>query len=218
LLDKLSKEHHSGFVDIILNDKKGWGIILFQEGEIIEAVMADEKSTVVSGKNSLNKIIDDVQKIGATFNVYRAALEGGADRAVRAQTQDLQGAIHVMQEVVRIIESVVDSLAKRPGVFLDNLKKAQIEKSEDYPFLDPFAAEFEYRDGEIKFQGEVPVERFVRGIKDCIDLALDKIPLDITKNELYTRLKSALQPTIEKFKREIDNIGLKSTMPEFIIF
>jgi hypothetical protein len=219
LLDKLSKEDHSGFIDITLNDKKGWGIILFQEGEIIEAVMADEKSVGVSGKNSLEKIVEEVEKRGATFNVYRAALEGRVDRAIMTQNQDLQGVvIEVMQEVVRTIEFVVDSSAKRTGTFLENLKKAQIEKSDDYPFLDPFAAEFEYKDGEIQLQGKVPVEKFIRGIKDCIYLTLDKTPLDITKQELYARIKTSLQPTIEKFKKEIDGIGLKSTMPEFIVF
>jgi hypothetical protein len=219
LLDKLSKENHSGFIDIKLNDKKGWGIILFQEGEIVEAVLADEKSAWVSGKNSLDKIIEEVQKTGATFNVYRATLEGGNDRAAMAQSQDVQSVVlEVMQEVVRIIESVVDSLAKRTGTFLENLKKAQIEKSEDYPFLDPFAAEFEYKNGEIIFQGRIPIERFLRGIKDCIELTLDKTPLNITKKELYARIKTSLQPTIEKYKKEIDNIGLKSTMSEWIAF
>src|SRR4030042_5110471 len=80
LLEKLSKENHSGYIDIMLNDNQGRGIILFQEGEIVEAVMTDEKSGEVSGKDILKKIIDDVQKIGATFNVYRAGLESGSER------------------------------------------------------------------------------------------------------------------------------------------
>ena len=218
LLEKLSKEKHSGYIDITLNDKQGRGIILFQEGEIVEAVMADEKSGGVSGKDLLNKILDDVQKIGATFNVYRAGPDNGSERAGMTQALNLQEVIEVLQEVVRSIEFVVDNLTKRTGAFLDNLKKAQIEKSEDYPFLDPFADEFEYKNGKIKFQGKVPVETFVRGIKDCIDLTLNKIPLEISKDELYTKIQTSLKPTIEKFGEKIEALGLKSTMSEFFVF
>jgi hypothetical protein len=218
LMEKLSKENHSGFIDIIMNSNKGRGIILFQEGEIVEAVMADDKAGGISGKDILDKIIDDVHKIGATFHVYRAGLEDRSERSAMAQPIDLKGVIEVMQEVIRTIESVVDDFSKHGGTFLENLKKAQVVKSEDYPFLDPFADEFEYKDGKIKFQGKIPIERFVRGIKDCIDVTLDNTPVDITKEELYLRIQNSLQPIIEKFEAEINDLGLKSTMQEFIVF
>ena len=218
LLEKLSKENHSGYIDIVLNDNKGKAIILFQEGAIVEAVMSDEKSGGVAGKDIVSKIMEDVQKTGATFNVYRAGLEGGSERTGMSQALDLQGGIEVMQEVVRTIESVVDSVTRRTGVFLDNLKKAQVEKSEEYPFLDPFADEFEYKNGKIIVRGKVSVEIFLHGIKDCIDLTLHKIPLDITKDELYARIRTSLQPIIEKFGKKIDGLGFKSIMPEFIAY
>jgi hypothetical protein len=217
LLEKLSKESHSGYIDITLNDNKGKGIIVFQEGEIVEAVMADEKSEWVAGKNMVNNIIDNVQKTGANFNVYRAGLERRLERSGMVQTPDLQGGIEVIQEIMKTIESVVDGLAKSDEKFSDILKKAQIEKSEDYPFLDPFAEEFEYKNGQITLKGQVPLEVFVSGIRDCIDLSLAKVPLEITKDELYGKIRTSLKPVIAKFGKEIDTLGLKSTMPAFLI-
>lgn len=216
LMEKLRKESHSGYIDIMLKDNKGGGIIFFQEGKIVEAVMSDENSGSVYGKDMLNKIIDDAQTIGATFNVYHAGLEIGAERMGIAQDVDLQGATEVMQEVMGIIESVVDELSSRRGSFRNNFNKAQLEKSEDYPFLDPFAAEFEYKNKKITFSGKVPPEVFVRGIKDCIDVTLDQIALEITKEELYEKIGSALKPTITKFGETIDDLGLKSAMSEFL--
>jgi hypothetical protein len=217
LIEKLNKENHSGYIDIMLGDTKGGGIIVFQEGEIVEAVMSDDKSGGIFGKDMLNKIIDDVQKRGATFNVYRAGLEGrSSERTGITQSSDLKGVIEVMKEVIGTIESLVDESTKRKGSFRDNFNRALVEKSEDYPFLDPFAAEFEYRNGEIKFSGKVTVEVFVRGIKDCIKVTLDKITAEIDKDKLYSKMRSNLQTTMTKFGERIDDLGLKSAMSELL--
>jgi hypothetical protein len=218
LIEKLSKENHSGYIDIVLNDNRGGGIIFFQEGEIAEAVMTDEKfgGGKRYGKDMLNKIIEDVQTTGATFNVYRAGLEGGSERTGIAQALEFQGVIEVMQEVIRTIEVLVDGLSARKGSFRDSFKKARVEKSEDYPFLDPFAAEFEYSNGEIKFDGKISAEVFVRGLKECVDLTLDTITVSTNKDELYEQIRSALKPIGEGFGEKIDAFGLKSIMPEFL--
>jgi hypothetical protein len=216
LLEKLNKENHSGYIDIMLNDNQGKGIIFFQNGEIAEVVMSDEKSGLIYGKDKLDSIIAEVLKRGATFNVYRAGLDNSGGRAILSQSLDLQNVIAVIQEVVGITESVVDSLANRSGIFLDNFKKAQVEKSEDFPFLDPFAAEFEYRNGIITLQGKIPAEVFILGIRDCLELTLGKISLGMTHDALYEKIRFALQPTMVKFKDRIEALGLKSTMPLFL--
>ena len=216
LIEKLGKEKHSGYIDIMLNDKKGRGMIFFQAGEIVEAVMTDEKSGDVYGKDILDNIIDNVQKIGANFNVYRAGIEGGSERAGITQTVELQGVIEVMQEVMGAIESLVDGLGKRTGSFRENFAKAQMEQSEEYPFLDPFAADFEYKKGKIKFSGKVASSVVLaQGINDCIDITLNNISLEISKDELYEQIRSTLQPTFKKLGEKIDNLGLKSIMPNF---
>src|SRR4030043_1191804 len=217
LIEKLNKENHSGYIDIMLSDGKGGGIIVFQEGEIVEAVMSDEKSGEIYGKDMLNKIIDDVQERGATFNVYRAGLESsGSERTGIMQASDLQGVIEVMQEGMGTIESLFDGLTKRKGSFRDNFNRAQVEKSDDYPFLDPFAAEFEYKNGGIKFSGKVTAAVFIRGLRDCLEETLDKMAGEISKDDLYRQMRAALQPTISKFGEKIDDLGLKSAMPELL--
>jgi len=217
LIEKLNKENHSGYIDIMLSDTKGGGIIVFQEGEIVEAVMSDEKSGEIYGKDMLNNIINDVQKRGATFNVYRAGLESrSSERTGITQSSDLKGVIEVMQEVIGTIESLVDGSTKRKGSFRDNFNRALVEKSEDYPFLDPFAAEFEYRNGDIKFSGKVTSEIFIRGVRDCLEVTLDKITAEIDRDELYSKIRSNLQNTITKFGERIDDLGLKSAIPELL--
>ena len=217
LIEKLGKEKHSGYIDIVLNDKKGRGIILFQEGEIVEAAMASEKEGDIHGKEMLTTIIADVQRIGATFNVYRAGLlESGSERTGITQTLELQGVIEFMQEMLRQVEEMVDGLTNRKGSFRDDFKRAQVEKSEDYPFLDPFIAEFEYENGEIKFSGKLTIKEFVSGIRDCIELTLERVRTGVSKDELYERIRYVLKPTVEKYREKIKDLGLKSIMPELL--
>jgi hypothetical protein len=218
LVEKLSKESHSGYIDIVLNDNKGGGIIFFQEGKVVEAVLSDEKfdGAEKSGKDKLKEITEEVQKIGATFNVYRAELESGSERTGISQALEFEGVIEVMQEMIKNIEFLVDELTTRKGSFRDSFKKARVEKSEDYPFLDPFEAEFEYTKGKITFGGKVPAEVFIRGLKDCIDLTLDTITVSTNKDELYEKIRSALKPILAKFEEKMDVFGLKSIMPEYL--
>jgi hypothetical protein len=218
LIEKLNKENHSGYIDIMLNDNKGGGIIFFQEGEIVEAVMSDEKFGAGEkyDKDMLHKIIEDVQTTGATFNVYRAGFDGGSERTGIAQALEFQGVIEVMQEVMLVVELLVDGLSSRKGSFRDSFKKARVGKSDDYPFLDPFAAEFDYKNGEIKFAGKVSPEVFVRGLKDCLDVTLDAITVSTNKDELYEKIRSDLKPILDRFDDKIDAFGLKSIIPEFL--
>jgi hypothetical protein len=105
---------------------------------------------------------------------------------------------------------------KRKGSFRDNFNRAQVEKSDEYPFLDPFAAEFEYKNGVIKFSGKVTAEVFIRGIRDCLGETLEKMAGDISKDDLYRQMRAALQPTITKFGEKIADLGLKSAIPELL--
>jgi hypothetical protein len=217
LIDKLTKENHSGYIDISLHDNKGGGIIFFQEGKVVEAVLSDEKFDGAEkyGRDMLQEIIQDVQKIGATFNVYRSELESGSKRAGISQPLEFQEVVEVMQEVIKTIEVLVDDeLRSGKGSFRDGFKQARVEKSEDYPFLDPFEAEFEYSKGEITFSGKVSTEVFLRGLKDCIDLTLDSISVSTPKEVLYEKIRSDLKPILARFEEKIDGFGLKSIMPE----
>lgn len=217
LIDKLNKENHTGYIDIALNEGKGGGIIVFQDGKVVEAILFDERSSEIIGREMLDKIIQDVQKRGATFNVYRAGFElDSSDRLGKGLKKpiDLEGAVEVVQEILRAVESVFDGVTKRKGSFRETFTQAQLTKLDEYPFLDPFAAEFEYRDGEVKLRGKVSVDDFVNGVRDCIEVTLDKIPVVVAKEELYNRIRGALEPVRPRIAEKIEGLGLKSTMSQ----
>ena len=80
--------------------------------------------------------------------------------------QDRQEQLGVWQEVLKTVETSVDSPTK-PGTFVAAFKRASIELADAYPFLDPFAAEFEYRDGQIRYDGQASGAESTGGSADA---------------------------------------------------
>jgi len=218
LLGKLRNDKHSGYVEILLNGRQGQGIVFFQQGEIAEAVMYGGQAgddAAMFGKELVPKMIEDAERVGATFNVYQVGLSAGrSTRTEMADTKDLENVVEVLQSVLGRVEDLVDSMANHKGTFRDSFRRAQVDKSEQYPFLDPFLAEFEYREGEILFLGRVRMQDFVQGIKECLGLTVERLPLKISRDELYARIKSTLHPIVDQYRERIEKYELKSTMPE----
>ena len=72
-------------------------------------------------------------------------------RRLAANFSDLL--IPILQEVLSQAEKLVDGASRIKGLFLKVFKESLLEKSEEFTFLDPFAGEFEYREGAIQFTG-----------------------------------------------------------------
>ncbi len=76
-----------------------------------------------------------------------------------------------LQRTVGRIERYVDACTEN-GCFQRVFKRACIEKSESYHFLDPFEGQFQYLGSKIKLDVSVGTEEFVAGVADSLDLAL----------------------------------------------
>jgi hypothetical protein len=80
----------------------------------------------------------------------------------------------LMSEIARTIEDTAQSVDPRDS-FAMHLRAGQLKIAEEFPFLDPFGAEFEYLGGEIAFIGRVEPEEFVRGLTDALRLAVSSL-------------------------------------------
>jgi len=124
--------------------------------------------------------------------------EKGRDEFVLA----LQGGFYA-------IEKIVDSLSEKGG-FQSALKKALLEKSEVYPFLDPFESQFDYHDGKMFVDPEVRTEDFAVGVADCLRLALAQIKKEFPKKMvLPPDLKGAIESTFRPYEHLLKHSGLE---------
>lgn len=77
----------------------------------------------------------------------------------------------LMGEIAKTIEDVLRIVEQRDD-FPMHLRAGQLKLANQYPFLDPFGAEFEYMEGEIVFVGKASAEEFIAGVTDALRLAL----------------------------------------------
>ena len=214
LISKLGEARHTGYIEIALKSGRGTGVIFFQEGEPLETILTAEDGNLISGTNILTKIIEEAQGAGAVFNVYRANLPTSSDHMIEiGEGGDLGDLLRVLQDTISTIETVVDGLIKK-GIFSSELRRTLVKKSNEYPFLDPFAAEFRYKDGKIVFTGKTDIHELTRGLGECLGLTIEALSSQFSKKEILHQVKGELDQIKADFGKEIKRFNLEATMPD----
>ena len=93
-----------------------------------------------------------------------------------------------------IFERVVNSEKKIKNDFTLLLKNKFLEQAGKYPFLDPFAAEFEYSDHKVVFTGDPGEKELLKGVTDSVKELAEEMGL-------LGRLKEELQSLQAKYSK-----------------
>ena len=206
LITNLESEGHTGYIEVAVKDGKGDALIFINAGQVVESVFS-AGGDVVSGVRVLPHIVDTVAALGAVFNVYRASYdEAFGETTEVAAALDLPHLLEVWQDILAAIEIVVDSRVGEHG-FLSAFKDALLSKAEDYPLLDPFAGEFEYKEGGITYTGRV-VGDLSRGLTDCLLMTLEKVAERTPRADLLADIAEQLELVREDHGEVIRRFGM----------
>lgn len=214
LIAKLQSEEHTGYVEVAMKDGKGAGIIFLQAGDPVESILSTN-GNAVSGTEVLSRIIETASTLGAAFNVYRAAIEEAfAESAEIMAGFELPQLLEIWQEIITTVERVADGLSSE-GHFLDTFKDTLVERADDYPFLDPFAAEFQYQAGQIAFHGG-SVKNFSQGLGECLSATVGKLVAETPEVGLAGRIRAELAAVRESHAEAIEKFALGVALPEYL--
>jgi len=206
LIANLESEGHTGYIEVAVKDGKGDALIFINAGQVVESVFL-AGGDVVSGVRVLPHIVDTVAALGAVFNVYRASYEEAFGETTEvAAALDLPHLLVVWQDILAAIEIVVDSRVGEHG-FLGAFKDALLNKAEDYPLLDPFAGEFEYKEGGITCTGAA-LGDLSRGLTDCLLMTLDKVAERTPKTDLLAVIAERLELVRQEHGEVIRKLGM----------
>jgi len=137
------------------------------------------------------------------------AVEQAAERNGNFQKE----ALMIMQEVFAKLEKFVDDFSQE-GIFLRAFKRALIEKSDEYPFLDPFADQFDYGEGRIFLDDEIELEEFAAGIAESLNLTISHLKKEFPKNMILPpKLKADLDATFRRYQDVVKQSGIQSVPP-----
>lgn len=214
LVAKLQSEGHTGYVEVAMKDGKGVGIIFLQDGDAIESILSIN-GNAISGAQVLRRVVESASALGAAFNVYKAAVEEAFDESAEIMARfELPQLLEVWQEIIATVERTADGLFSE-GHFLNTFKDTLIERVEDYPFLDPFAAEFGYKDGQIAFRGE-SVTNLSQALGECLSATIGKLDAEVSDVDFSARIRTGLAAVKETHAAAIEKFALETTMPEYM--
>ncbi len=221
LLLKLKEEKHTGFIEVFTKSQKPMGVLFLQEGDPAEMFTVTESAPSVFGRKSIPSFVENAVKDGAILDVYRSQGKKGFAEPVPSQSPGqnqnaLREMIQIFQGVLSNAEKLVDGASRR-GTFRAVFKRSLVEKSEQYPFLDPFGGEFDYRDGTIEFTGEARETAFTQGLGECLQTTLAYVEEELPKNKMLPlKLRAEIESSLEPHRATITRLGLESYIPSFL--
>jgi len=228
LLLKLKEDKHDGFIEVLTKEKKATGVLFVEGGEPVEMFTLPESGPSVFGRKSIPAFLENVSKQGgAMLNVYKSrsrvpkkekpipegkpVLEGkpiSESKPLVTGKDGLQEVIPILQETLSGAERLVDA-ASRNGIFIGIFKRCLIEKAETFSFLDPFAGEFEYQDGVIRFSGAVGEKEFTKGILECLNTTITLLDKELPKNKMLSlKLGVEIKTSLEHHSDTLKRLGL----------
>ncbi len=228
LLLKLREEKHHGFIEVFTKSHEAAGVLFLQEGEPTEMFTTSKSGPSVFGRKSIPTFVENAVKEGAILDVYRTlgkiskeeTKEEGKEETkeetiVKGGVEDLKELILIFQQVLSKVENLVDGISQK-GKFLGAFKKSLLEKSDQYPFLDPFGSEFEYREGKIQFTGDVVDKDLAQGIIECLRATLLQLAKELPKNKILSlKLRTEIESSLKPYQETVKRLGIDAALSSF---
>lgn len=214
LMAKLQAEKHTGYIEVRSKNGSDASLIFMRDGRTVESLWVRDGAAVF-GAEALPQILQSTVTCSALFTVYRTD-PASANRKGSALSDSFsrQDVISFWQTVLQQLEMVVDQHTG-PERFVTTLKRACLAQAENYHFLDPFAAEFEYVNGEIKFEGQAPLAELNQGLCTALAQTVRELTGGPDQKELVAKLRPAADLIKSKYGRLISQVGLASELPQF---
>ena len=223
LLIKLREEKHNGFIEVRTKEDQAMGVLFLEGGEPVEMFTTPESGPSVFGRKSIPIFVENAIKQGAIFDVYKSQgkilkkeieevkeIKEVKEKRVPGRGEELKNLSPILQEILSQTEKLVDGTSRKKGLFIKIFKESLIEKSEEFPFLDPFAGEFEYREGAIQFTGEVGIKDFAKGIVECLVATLSRLEKELPKDKILPlKLKAGIESSLEQHREALKRLGVE---------
>jgi hypothetical protein len=214
LLEKLRADKHTGSVEVVLQGDNGIGVIFLQDGDAVTSILSTNGESF-SGADMLPKVIERASIHGAIFNVYRANLSASiAEGAEVMAGFELPLLLELWGDIIASVERIADGFSKN-GEFIKTFDQVRLQYAEAYPFLDPFAAEFEYQEGHIELKN-TSVRQLNAGLGECLTTTITTLDAQNPKNDLMGRVKDELAPLKESRGEAIAKFKLDSILPDLL--
>jgi len=214
LIGKLEGQDHTGYIEVNFEGNQRKGYIFMLAGRVIDALLRST-SEEVSGVQVVNRVLDLITASGATFSVFESAVEEAlSESEVIKISYNLPQLLETWGAVIHAVESSADKNLGA-GEFLNSFKDNLIANAEQFPFLDPFAAKFHYKDGQVTFSGEVRKD-FSRGIGKCLWETVEGLAERAALNgeDLFGPIRTSLEEVQQNYQDHLNKFNFQGILPD----
>jgi hypothetical protein len=223
LISKMRSEKLTGFVKAALADERDSACVYLSFGHIIGGTYTWIDDSLHTDTNLVTDLVARAASEGGAFSVYQIDLNAAAasdmenstssdEEAPSDDTAEFSAAavtaeptaidLEMLEEFLNTFEEMASQIKRYRKNFSTLLKKKFISKADRYDFLDPFAAEFEYADGRIRYTGSAPTATVIRGVVESVwELAAEM--------GLSKALTQALTPWTDRYKEIISVLDVE---------
>ena len=201
LIRKMALEKLSGFIEISLSAPQEAGLIFFRNGLIPGGAYSREGGKLNRAPESREAFVREAKERGGVFHVSRiTAARPGTEEGTPGIPQNILGAL---EELMAVLEMLMDRKKSGKGSFETLLRRKFIDLAETYPFLDPFAGEFTYRDRRIHFEGNADKNRFAQGLVSALKGLAEE-------NGTEAEFAVAMEGWLKKRGKSLTTLGVKA--------
>ncbi len=189
LVVKMETEKLTGYIEVDLHPNAEGGFLFFYNGEVIGGSSGRSGGVLDRSKEYRDDLIERSRKASGRFQVRKIALEKististsiSASALASAEkpapppkpepmqpAKDSSRALDMLQALLSLTERVIHSNRKVKTDFETLLRQKFLEKAGRYAFLDPFAGEFQFRNGRLRFSGRATQQQLVIAVMECV--------------------------------------------------
>ncbi|PIE56797.1 MAG: hypothetical protein CSA34_02205 [Desulfobulbus propionicus] len=178
LIFRLKQKKFSGFIDVTLLKKKESCLVFFHEGRRVGGSYSWGKGGLSTSDEDYNWLLSKLQVDEGVFS-FGSFLENLQQRknskktvkkinTVKATPSEPKKSLQpALEEFLYLYsQSMQEGALKADPIIL--LRERFLERVDEYPFLDPFMATFEYTNGVFHFSDNVPEDDIARAIVICV--------------------------------------------------
>ena len=204
LVNKMRSERLTGYIEVFIEGGKESGLIFLNNGAIVGSSCSWEKGGLNNSEKNHETLIRKSRESGGIFNVSKISLTKRGKEVVpetrEAETTPFR--LDMIQELLNIFDKAVQGNKKIKTGFDTLLKRKFMEKVDEYDFLDPFAAEFQYANGKVQYTGKAGNEQLARAVVECVGELADEFGMQHV-------LSKHLVDWTTKYSNEIKKLNLE---------
>jgi hypothetical protein len=204
LINKMIMKKLTGYIDIQVNGRKDRGLLFFQNGKAVGESFNWQTHPKKDDPKARDLLVARIQQHGGLFKVYEIALKQSSkvERDHKDSTDSDPDPLPMLGMLLYILERVVSANKKIRQPFSMLLKRKFIQKADQFPFLDPFAGEFEYHDRKVHYSGQASREQLVAAMTETVREMAEEM-------NIRDALLKTLEPWFVKFENEIQRFGIQ---------